>query len=117
MVLKDDHGKLKNKCWLRFKKRCVLRKMKGKKILSFLTHSFLYKNLCNNLLINFPYQLLPCLPLSIFFTTECADLVEIRKKYFEERSLHSLFQNTIQQAIFDFLREIGVFYQIRSVLK
>ena len=48
---------------------------------------------------------------------ECADLLEIRKKYFEERSLYSLFQNVIQEIIFDFLREIGVFYKIRIVLR
>ena len=43
---------------------------------------------------------------------ECADLLEIRKKYFEERSLHSFFQNVIPERMFDFLREIGVFYKI-----
>ena len=48
---------------------------------------------------------------------ECADLVEIRKKYFEERSWHSLFRNVILEIIFDFLREIGVFYEKRSVLR
>ena len=41
-----------------------------------------------------------------------ADLLEIRKKYFEERSLYSLFQNVIPEIIFDFLREIGVFCKI-----
>ena len=43
---------------------------------------------------------------------ECADLLEIRKKYFEERSLYSLFRNEIPEKNFDFLREIGVFYKI-----
>ena len=43
---------------------------------------------------------------------ECADLLEIRKKYFEERSLYSLFWNVILEMIFYFLREIGVFYKI-----
>ena len=43
---------------------------------------------------------------------ECADLLEIRKKYFEEKSLYSLFRNVIPEVIFDFLREIGVFYKI-----
>ena len=43
---------------------------------------------------------------------ECADLLEIRKKHFEERSLYSLFRNVIPERIFDFLREIGVFYKI-----
>ena len=41
---------------------------------------------------------------------ECADLLEIRKKYFEERSLYSLFWNIIPEIIFDFLPEIGVFF-------
>ena len=43
---------------------------------------------------------------------ECADLMVIRKKYFEEKSLYSLFRNVIPERIFDFLREIGVFYKI-----
>ena len=47
---------------------------------------------------------------------ECADLFEIRKKYFEERSLYSPFRNVIPDIIFDSLREIGVLYEIRSVL-
>ena len=44
--------------------------------------------------------------------TECTDVVGIRKKYFEDRSLYSLFRNVITETIFDFLRETGVFYQI-----
>ena len=48
---------------------------------------------------------------------ECADLLEIRKKYFEEKSLYSLFQNVILEIIFDFLCETGVFYKIWSVLR
>ena len=47
---------------------------------------------------------------------ECADLFEIRKKYFEEKSLYSLFRNVIPEIIFDFLQEIWVFYKIWSVL-
>ena len=34
---------------------------------------------------------------------ECADLLEIRKKYFEKRSLYSLFRNVIPERIFLFL--------------
>ena len=30
---------------------------------------------------------------------ECADLLEIRKKYFEKRSLYSLFRNVIPEII------------------
>ena len=45
--------------------------------------------------------------------TKCADLLEIRKKHFEERSLYSLFQNVVPDFfVVDFLREIGVFYKI-----
>ena len=43
---------------------------------------------------------------------ECDDLLEIRKKYFEDKSLYSLFRNVIPEVVFDFLREIGVFYKI-----
>ena len=46
---------------------------------------------------------------------ECADLLEIRKKYCEEKYLYSLFRNVIPEIIFDFLLEIGVFYKIWSV--
>ena len=46
---------------------------------------------------------------------ECTDFLEISKKYFEERSLHPLFRNVIPEIIFEFLREIGVFYKIWSV--
>ena len=37
---------------------------------------------------------------------ECAEMLEIGKKYFEERSLYSLFRNVIPEIIFDFLRFI-----------
>ena len=43
---------------------------------------------------------------------ECADLLEFRKKDFEEKSLYSLFRNVIPEVVLDFLREIGVFYKI-----
>ena len=43
---------------------------------------------------------------------ECADLLETRKKYFEEKSLYSLFRNMVLEVVFDFLREIGVFYKV-----
>ena len=43
---------------------------------------------------------------------EYADLLEIRKKYFEEESLYLLSRNVIPEIIFDFLREIGVFFKI-----
>ena len=49
--------------------------------------------------------------------TECADLVEIRKKYFQERSLHSFFRNVISEIMFDFLKEIDAFYKIWIVLE
>ena len=39
---------------------------------------------------------------------ECADLLEVRKKYFEQKSLYSLFWNVSHEIIFYFLREIGV---------
>ena len=46
---------------------------------------------------------------------ECADLLEIRKKYFEENSLYSLFRNVIPEIFFDFLREIGVLQNMKCV--
>ena len=46
------------------------------------------------------------------FLIKCADFVEVRKKYFEERSLYLIFWNVDLKKNFDFLREIGVFYKI-----
>ena len=43
---------------------------------------------------------------------ECADLLEIRKKYFEDKSLYSLFRKVVPEIFFNFLREIVVFYKI-----
>ena len=43
---------------------------------------------------------------------ECADLVEVRKKYSEERSLYSLFRNVNPEKNFDYVKEIGKFRKI-----
>ena len=43
---------------------------------------------------------------------ENADLLDIRKKDFEERSLYSLFWNVTPEITFDVLRKIAVFYKI-----
>ena len=43
---------------------------------------------------------------------ECADLLAVRKKYFEDRSLYSLFRNMNLEKIFDYLKEIGMFYKV-----
>ena len=74
---------------------------------SYLTHSFILRKeeaavcVARNAVITVKHILI-----------ECADLLEIRKKYFEERSLYSLFRTVIPEIIFDFLRGIGVFYTI-----
>ena len=45
--------------------------------------------------------------------TERAGLVEVRKKYFEERSLYSLFRNVNpEKIIFNFLKEIGTLCRV-----
>ena len=74
---------------------------------SYLTHSFILRK----------EEVPVCVACDVVLTVkhiliECADLLEIRKKYFEEKSLCSLFRNVIPEVIFDFLREIGVFYKI-----
>ena len=56
---------------------------------SYLTHSFILRkeapvHVACNALITVKHTLI-----------ECADMLEIRKKYFEERSLYSLFRNVI----------------------
>ena len=50
--------------------------------------------------------------LHVMLLSECADLVEIRKKYFEERSLYSLFRNVNLENIFDYMEEIGMFHKV-----
>ena len=42
---------------------------------------------------------------------EYAYLVEVRKKYCEERSLYSLFQNVNPEKNFDYLKEICMLYK------
>ena len=65
---------------------------------SYLTHSFILRK----------EEAPVCVACNVVLTVkhiliECADLLEIRKKYFEEK---------IPEVVFDFLREIGVFYKI-----
>ena len=73
---------------------------------SYLTHSFILRKeeapvcVACNAVITLKHILI-----------ECA-LLEIRKKYFEERSLYSLFWHVILEITFDFLQEIDVFYKI-----
>ena len=74
---------------------------------SYLTHSFILRK----------EEAPVCVACNVVLTVkhvliECADLLETRKKYFEEKSLYSLFRNVIPEAVFGFLREIGVFYKI-----
>ena len=74
---------------------------------SYLTHSFILRK----------EEAPVCVACNVVLTIkhifiECADLLETRKKYFEEKSLYSLFENVIPEKVFDFLREIGVFYKI-----
>ena len=74
---------------------------------SYLTHSFLLRKeeapvcVACNAVITVKHILI-----------ESADLLEIRKKYFEEISLYSLFRNVIPEIFFYFFREIGVFCKI-----
>ena len=74
---------------------------------SYLTHSFILRR----------EEAPVCVACNAVITIkriliECADVLEIRNEYFEERPLYSLFRNVTPEIIFDFLREIGVFYEI-----
>ena len=74
---------------------------------SYLTHSFILRK----------EDAPVCVACNVVLTVkkiliECADLLETRKKYSEEKSLYSLFRNVIPEVVFDFLREIDVFYKI-----
>ena len=42
---------------------------------------------------------------------QCADLLEVRKQYFEEKSLYSLLRDVNPEKSFDYLKEIGMFYK------
>ena len=43
---------------------------------------------------------------------KCADFMELRKKYFEERSLYTLLRNVNPEKIFDYLKQTGMFYKV-----
>ena len=76
-----------------------------------MTHSFLLKReepsvcVACNTIITVKYILI-----------QCTDLVEVRKKYLEERSLYSLFRNVNLGKMSNYLKEIGMFYKV-CVLK
>ena len=74
---------------------------------SHLTHSFILRKqqdpvcvMCNTVLT------------IKHILSECAELLEVRKQYFEQKSLYSFFRNLSPDIIFDFLRESDVFYKI-----
>ena len=70
------------------------------------------------LLIELPKKLLTkkptadLMPFSVLTSFSSSPGFEIREKYFEERSLLSLFRKVNPETVFDFLREIGLFYNI-----
>ena len=79
---------------------------------SYLTHSFILRKdeapvcvACNTVIT------------VIHILIECADLLEIRKKYFEEKSLYSLFRNVIPEIIFWFLTRDWCVLQIMKCVK
>ena len=77
---------------------------------SYLTHSFILRK----------EEVPVCVACNTVITVkhiliECADLLEIRKKCFEQKPLYSLFRNVIPEIIFYFLREIGVLQNMKCV--
>ena len=79
---------------------------------SYFTHSFLLKKgeppvcVASNAAITDKHILI-----------KCADLVEVRKKYIEEKSLYALFRTVNPEKSFYYLKEIGMFYKIEGILK
>ena len=71
---------------------------------SYFTHSFLSKK-------EEPPACVACTTTITVkhILTECADLVVVGKKYFEERSLYSLFRNVNPEKNVDYLKETGMF--------
>ena len=51
-----------------------------------------------------------------YILIECADLLEIRKKHFEKKSLYSLFRSVIPGVVFDFFaRDCCVLQDLKCV--
>ena len=74
---------------------------------SYFTHSYLLKR------TEQPY----CYACDSVDTIEhilisCADFIHIREKYYDEKNLKDLFNNTNPDRIFQFLKEINLFYKI-----
>ena len=63
---------------------------------SYLTHSFILRKK----------------KASVCVACNAVITVKHIKKYFEEKFLYLLFRNVITEIIFDFLREIGLFYKV-----
>ena len=73
---------------------------------SYLTHFFILKRKKRN------HQFVLHVIKIKDIMTECAELVEVRKKHLEDRPLYSLFQNVNPEKMFYFLIETGMFYRI-----
>ena len=75
---------------------------------SYFTHSFRLKKeeppvcIARNTIVTVKHILI-----------ECADLLEVRKKYFWEISLYSLIRNVNPEKTFDYLKEIGMFIKYK----
>ena len=79
---------------------------------SYLTHSFILRK----------EEAPVCVACNAVITgkhilIECADLLEITKKYFEEKSLFSLFRNVIPEIFFLFLAIFFFFTKCEVLLK
>ena len=75
---------------------------------SFLTHSFLLKG-------EEPPMCIGCDKRHVFnhrayFT--CSDFIEIRESHFTAKSLRMLFKDISPEKIFNFLKEINIFWKI-----
>ena len=78
----------------------------------YLTHSFILRK----------EEAPVCVACSAVITVkhiliECADLLEIRRKYFEEKSLYSLFRNVIPEISFRFLARNWCVLQNKKCVK
>ena len=105
-ILPKLRDKLLSFCSTRKEKKTVLNRLHIGH--SYLTHSIIFRK----------EEAPVCVACSAVLTVkhiliECADLLETRQKYFEDKNvcIHS-FRNVIPEVVFDFLRGIGVFYKI-----
>ena len=74
---------------------------------SYFAHSFILKKETSPVCVAFNTII-----ITKHILIDISDLVEVVQKYFEERSLYSLFRKVNPEKIVDYLEEIGMFCRV-----